>query len=292
MVDQAAYDIVREEIKKVLVVDDWDDGHIGPILVRLAFHVSGTYDKNTKTGGSNGGWMRFNTEGGYGHNKGLEAARRFLEPIKVKFPWISYSDLWTLGAVVALEELAMPGFEFKIFWLGGRIDKTEETSPPDNLPGPQLNAEQIRATFNRMGFMDDEEIVLLIGAHSLGKAHPEFSGQDGAWTRQPRVFANQFYSVLDKYFKENKWKVREWSGPTQYFARDTLAGTTDTKTLLMLPTDIALVKDENFRKFVEKYAPFIPEINQLFYTNFAKAFSKLLGFGVPGYPDNDQSPDK
>lgn len=37
---------------------DYDDGSYGPVLVRLAWHTSGTYDKNTNTGGSNGATMR------------------------------------------------------------------------------------------------------------------------------------------------------------------------------------------------------------------------------------------
>lgn len=37
---------------------DYDDGSCGPVLVRLAWHASGTYDKETNTGGSNGAGMR------------------------------------------------------------------------------------------------------------------------------------------------------------------------------------------------------------------------------------------
>jgi catalase (peroxidase I) len=36
----------------------YDDGSYGPILLRLAWHASGTYDKDTKTGGSNLATMR------------------------------------------------------------------------------------------------------------------------------------------------------------------------------------------------------------------------------------------
>jgi hypothetical protein len=35
----------------------YDDGSYGPVFVRLAWHASGTYDKDTKTGGSNGATM-------------------------------------------------------------------------------------------------------------------------------------------------------------------------------------------------------------------------------------------
>lgn len=47
-------------------LSDYDDGSYGPTLVRLAWHCSGTYDKNTNTGGSNGATMRFAPESNHG----------------------------------------------------------------------------------------------------------------------------------------------------------------------------------------------------------------------------------
>jgi cytochrome c peroxidase len=66
--------------------DDYDDGSYGPVLLRLAWHASGTYDKDTGTGGSNGATMRFTPESGYGANAGLVAARDFLKPVKGRPP--------------------------------------------------------------------------------------------------------------------------------------------------------------------------------------------------------------
>lgn len=64
--------------------DDYDDGSYGPVLLRLAWHCSGTYDEMTKTGGSNGATMRFAPEADHGANAGLKHARDFLEPVKGK----------------------------------------------------------------------------------------------------------------------------------------------------------------------------------------------------------------
>lgn len=52
------YGAVRAAIENLLDVENYDDGSYGPILVRLAWHASGTYDKATNTGGSNGATMR------------------------------------------------------------------------------------------------------------------------------------------------------------------------------------------------------------------------------------------
>lgn len=49
--------------------------------------------------------MRFAPESDYGANAGLKVARDLLEPVKAKFPWLSYADLYTLGGVVAVEEM-------------------------------------------------------------------------------------------------------------------------------------------------------------------------------------------
>ena len=70
----------------------YDDGSAGPVLVRLCWHASGTYDQATKTGGSQGAGMRYEAEGGDPANAGLQHARVFLEPIKAKHSWITYSE--------------------------------------------------------------------------------------------------------------------------------------------------------------------------------------------------------
>ena len=72
---------IRAEIAKVI-----EDNAAGPILVRLAWHASGTYDVHSKTGGSNGATMRFPPECKHGANAGLQLARDLLEPIKAKHP--------------------------------------------------------------------------------------------------------------------------------------------------------------------------------------------------------------
>jgi len=75
---------IKKDVVGILDQKDFEDPFIGPLLVRLAWHASGTYDKATKTGGSNGATMRFASEAGHGANAGLHHARNFLEPIKKK----------------------------------------------------------------------------------------------------------------------------------------------------------------------------------------------------------------
>jgi cytochrome c peroxidase len=145
-------------------------------MVRLAWHSSGTYDKATGTGGSGGGTIRFKEELAHGGNAGLgETAVKWLEPIYEKYDGLSYADLYTLAGVASIKAMGGP----TIGWKSGRVDQPVDFVTPDGrLPaadsGPPLadksDAEHLRSIFYRMGF-NDQEIVILSGAHALGRCH-------------------------------------------------------------------------------------------------------------------------
>lgn len=256
---QKVYDAIAA---RLVEEDNYDDGSYGPVLVRLGWHASGTYDAATGTGGSNGATMRFAPEKDHGANAGLQAARDFLEPIREKFPWITYSDLWTLAAACAIQEMGGPD----IPWRPGRADRDVAFCTPDGrLPDGSKDQGHLRAIFGRMGF-NDQEIVALSGAHALGRCHTDRSGYEGPWTFSPTALTNDYYKLLF----EEKWDWKKWNGPKQYTDRKT-------KTLMMLPTDMAIVKDKSFRSFAEKYA----KDQDLFFRDFSNVFTKLLELGVP-----------
>jgi len=90
---------VDKDIREII-----EDNDCGPILVRLAWHASGTYDKATGTGGSNGSTMRFAPEAGDDANAGLDLARDLLEPLKAKYPTAScvpFPPLVVMGVPVS-----------------------------------------------------------------------------------------------------------------------------------------------------------------------------------------------
>ncbi|KAJ8100538.1 heme peroxidase [Lipomyces tetrasporus] len=262
------YKKVYSKIADTLEAGDYDDGSYGPVLIRLAWHASGTYDAKTNTGGSSGATMRFLPESGHGANNGLDVARKVLEPIHAEFPWISYGDLWTLGGVCAVQELGGP----TIKWRPGRADAEASACTPDGrLPDGAKGSDHIRDIFYRMGF-NDQEIVALVGAHALGRCHPDRSGFDGPWTFAPTYLTNDFYTLL----LNDKWHWKKWNGPAQ-FEDD------KTKSLMMLPADMALVKDKNFKKYVETYA----KSQDAFFEDFSKAFGKLLELGVSFKPGQE-----
>uniref|UniRef100_A0A0D9XAK7 L-ascorbate peroxidase n=1 Tax=Leersia perrieri TaxID=77586 RepID=A0A0D9XAK7_9ORYZ len=213
-----------------------------PIMLRLAWHDAGTYDVNTKTGGANGS-IRYEEEYTHGSNAGLKIAIDLLEPIKAKNPRITYADLYQLAGVVAVEVTGGPTVEFN----PGRRDSS--VCPREGrLPDAKKGAPHLRDIFYRMG-LTDKDIVALSGGHTLGKAHPERSGFDGAWTQEPLKFDNSYFLELLKGESEG---------------------------LLKLPTDKALLEDPGFRRFVELYA----RDEETFFKDYAESHKKLseLGF--------------
>jgi len=258
---KADYDKVKTAIQDIIDDPDYDDGSLGPLFVRLAWHAAGTFDKYSQSGGSNGGTIRLSPEADHGANKGLFIARQRLEPIKQNFPFISYADLYTLSGAVAIEALGGP----HIPWRPGRSDVNDASKcPPDGrLPDATKGSLHIRTIFYRMGF-NDQEIVALIGAHALGRMHTDRSGFEGPWTNAPTTFSNEFFRLL----LEEQWTPRKWQGPKQF--------TDKSGTLTMLPADLAFAIDADFRKYVEIYA----KDEQKFFNDFALAFSKLLELGV------------
>ncbi|KAE9612938.1 putative L-ascorbate peroxidase [Lupinus albus] len=213
-----------------------------PLMLRLAWHDAGTYDDKTKTGGPNGS-IRNVQELNHSANKGLQKAVQFCEEVKTKHPKVSYADLYQLAGVVAVEVTGGPTIDF----IPGRKDSLD--SPPEGrLPDAKQGASHLRDIFFRMG-LTDKDIVALSGGHTLGKAHLERSGFDGQWTRDPLKFDNSYFVELLK---------------------------ADSKDLLKLPTDKALVEDPKFRQYVELYAT----DEDIFLKDYAVSHKKLsqLGF--------------
>lgn len=93
--------------------------------------------------------------------------------------------------------------------------------------------------FGRMGF-GDREIVALSGAHALGRCHATASGYVGPWTFTPQIFNNQYFVLL----KGLKWTPNPKSAKFQY--QD------PTGKLMMLPSDLVLIEDAEFKTIVGK----------------------------------------
>lgn len=235
-----------------------------PITMRHAWHMGGTYDKNSRTGGTDGATIRFAPEKTDGANAGLHIIRDLLEPVKRNHPEISYADLYVIASGMAIEFCGGPAIPFSL----GRKDESDGRKCPENgrLPDALQGADHLRDVFGRMGF-NDQEIVALSGGHTLGSAHRVRSGFDGQWTSSPLKFDNEYFVNL----VSRKWTPRKWDGPKQYVD--------ETGTLMMLETDIALLHDGAFRIWVDLYA----RDAHRFFVDFSASYGKLMALGCPAH---------
>src|SRR5271169_160554 len=189
---------------------DWwpaDFGHYGGLLIRMAWHLAGTYRTGDGRGGAGAGQQRFAPVNSWPDNASLDKARRLLWPIKQKYGRkLSWADLMILAGNVAFESMGFKTFGFG----GGREDVWEPDesiywgpegkwladarysgdrdlqSPlaavqmgliyvnpegPNGNPDPLAAARDIRETFARMAMNDEETVALIAGGHTFGKTH-------------------------------------------------------------------------------------------------------------------------
>src|SRR3989441_6583564 len=189
---------------------DWwpaDYGHYGGLLIRMAWHLAGTYRIGDGRGGAGAGQQRFAPVNSWPDNASLDKARRLLWPIKQKYGRkLSWADLMILAGNVAFESMGFKTFGFG----GGRADVWEPDESiywgpegkwladerytgdrelqnplaavqmgliyvnpegPNGNPDPLAAARDIRETFRRMAMNDEETVALIAGGHTFGKTH-------------------------------------------------------------------------------------------------------------------------
>jgi catalase-peroxidase len=216
---------VKRDIAEVLTDSKgwWpaDFGHYGPLMIRMAWHLAGTYRINDGRGGAGAGQQRFAPINSWPDNVSLDKARRLLWPVKKKYGQkLSWGDLMVLTGNVALETMGFKTFGFG----GGRVDEWEpdddvywgpETTwlgderysgdrelqeplaavqmgliyvnpqGPNGNPDPLAAARDIRETFRRMAMNDEETVALIAGGHTFGKTHG--AGPDDAVGPDPEA---------------------------------------------------------------------------------------------------------
>jgi catalase-peroxidase len=265
---------LKRDIFEVMTTSqDWwpaDYGHYGPLFIRMTWHAAGTYRIADGRGGGGSGMQRFAPLNSWPDNANLDKARRLLWPVKQKYGnKISWADLIVFAGNCAYESMGFKTFGFgfgredrwepdEIFWGPEDTWLGDERHADDGLiqgpfgadhlgliyvnpegpggnPDPALAAKYIRETFRRMAMNDEETVALIVGGHTVGKAHgaapaPEYvgpepegasleeqglgwknrfgsgkgpdtvtSGLEGAWTNEPTKWDNGYLDNLHKY---------------------------------------------------------------------------------------------
>lgn len=183
---------------------------------------------------------------------------------------------------------------------------------PNGNPDPLAAARDIRETFGRMAMNDEETVALIAGGHTLGKAHgagdpskyvgPEpaaasieeqsmgwkntmgsgngantiTSGLEGAWTKTPTKWSNNYFENLFGYEWEltkspagaHQWKPKGNAGA------DAVPDAHDPSKRhapMMLTTDLSLRFDPIYEKISRRFYENPDEFNDA----FARAWFKL-----------------
>ncbi len=205
------YFALKNDLNELMTTSqDWwpaDYGHYGPLFIRMAWHVAGTYRIGDGRGGAGTGNQRFAPVNSWPDNGNLDKARRLLWPVKQKYGRkISWADLMILAGNCALESMGFKTFGFgggredvwqpeedinwgnEIEWLGddrysGERDLATPLGAvqmgliyvnpegPNGNPDPVASGVDIRETFARMAMNDEETVALTAGGHTFGKCH-------------------------------------------------------------------------------------------------------------------------
>jgi len=283
----------RKEIRKLI-----EEKNCGPILIRLAWHDSGTYDQRIGTfpecGGANGA-IRFDPEMNMGANAGLSKARGYLEEIVKKCPNVSWADLIQLASATAVQNMGGPVIDMKY----GRVSvdspsgcagpKSREgfadnTGLPDAKPpfgcGASTPAQHLRNVFTKKMGLIDREIVALSGAHTIGRAFSDRSGTcPFGYTKASKYTKPECIARHDKQTGIGMpggaaWTKNWLTFDNSYYTQYKIAmGDSD---LLWFPTDEALHIDPGFKGHFDKYA----NSNEAFHADYAQAHKRLSELGA------------
>lgn len=208
-------------------------------VLRLVFHDAGTFDIDDNTGGMNGSIV-YELE--RPENTGLKKSIKVLQKAKTQIDAIqpvSWADMIAVAGAEAVEVCGGPPIQVSL----GRID-TLVPDPEQRLPEESLGASDLKKCFQRKGF-STQELVALSGAHTLG------SKGFGS----PISFDNSYYKVLLE---------KPWTSPGGM------------SSMVGLPSDHALVEDNECLRWIKKYA----DSENLFFEDFKNAYVKLVNSGV------------
>lgn len=161
----------------------FDDSYtsFAPILLRAAFHSSGSYFLPNGSGGSNGGTIFHHGELEDDQNGCIDTATKQLEELFREHDAVPLSDAVIIAGTVALDVMEFPRMEL-VRVAGGR-DMIDGTAFRDRLPS--ADDDPLELFTKHYGLNLSELVAFIGGAHNFGSAHGKCTGYVGQWTPTP-----------------------------------------------------------------------------------------------------------
>ena len=162
--------------------------------LRLAFHDAGEVNLNTAD--------KFGPDGclsNSGANSGLlepeTVTMSIIEPLWQKYcNKITRADFWAMMGKLAAEK-ADPTQTLNIPYHYGRKDNLDCDGGQGRLPDAQIGTQEFQRVFIEQMKLTLHDAVTLLGAHSLGHVHTEYSGFG-------KEFSNEH---LEEFYNDNSW---------------------------------------------------------------------------------------
>lgn len=261
-----------------------DYGNYGPMFIRMAWHMAGSYRRYDGRGGSDGGRQRFDPERSWADNTNLDKARSLLWPIKEKYGMgLSWGDLFVLTGNTAIESMGGPVLGF----CGGRID--EEDGSESILLGPSPEQEKlypcdVNGTCTEP--LGSTTVGLIYMEHpwegncGTGKGEDTFtSGFEFPWTTTPTQWNTEYFQNLINYV----WVVE--TGPGGHYQWRVVVDSPSTpsangtfqQNIGMLTTDVALIYDDDFFEIVKAWANDLESFDWAFSHAWYKLMTRDMG---------------
>jgi catalase-peroxidase len=174
---QLDLEALKEDLKALMTdSQDWwpaDWGTYGGLMIRMTWHVAGTYRVADGRGGGGTGNQRFAPLNSWPDNTNLDKARRLLWPIKKKYGnKISWADLLIIAGNMAYESMG-----FKTFGFGGG---REDIWHPEKDAYWGSEKEWLASTRNRYdNDKDRESLENPLAAVQMGLIYVNPEGVDG-----------------------------------------------------------------------------------------------------------------
>lgn len=116
-----------------------------------------------------------------------------------KYSDLSRADFWVVAANAVIYLTSVNNeLDLRNTFLWGREDANSCPGSDDRLP-TSAGCQEVEAVFlQRMG-LTWKDAVALLGAHTIGRAHVEFSGHHGSWAaneREAQIFNKKYFEEL------------------------------------------------------------------------------------------------